>query len=148
MIIDKKMEFSNKQAVSANALSENVVAIAGSASSPNATVDLGAGEPLWLMVKLAAGAVSGTGTLAVSLESADNSAMTGAKVMCSSGDVDVSKLKSGELLYAVQLPLGQYQRYLAVRYKVTGTLTGAKVNAFMTKDVDVQRSYASGSQIA
>ena len=144
MILDSKLEFSNKQVVSANALSDNVLNMFAG-TTPNAKVDLGAGEPVWLVVQLATAAASGTGTLTVTLETADNVQMTGAKVVVSSGEVDVSALQPYQRLCALRLPLDAYRKYLAVRYTVDGSLTNGVVNAFMVKDAHVSHALATGS---
>ena len=141
MYVDKLLEFSDGQAVTATGLSENVANIFVN-GSPNPVVDAGAGEPLWLVVSLAQ--PGATGTLNVALETSDQSDMTGSTVLLTSGAVDLSTVKGN--IVAVRLPLGDYKKYLAVRYTATNP-ADLFVNAFITTDIDANRAYAAGSTI-
>src|SRR3546814_8254685 len=55
---------------------------------------------------------------------------------------------AGTVLAAVRLPLGEYERYLGVRYTVaSGPLTAGAFDAFLTKDVSAYRAYADDQPI-
>src|SRR3546814_20071671 len=68
MYLDKENEFSDAQAVTATAISENVIDL----GATNTLKDIGAGEEVWQVVRTRTAATDATSdaTLAVSLESA------------------------------------------------------------------------------
>lgn len=52
-------------------------------------------------------------------------------------------LNAGEYILRVELPKGQYERYLGILATIgTTTVTAGKINAFLTKDVPTQKSFA------
>ena len=93
MYVDKQIEFSDAQAVTATAISTNVydlfsAGLGGSADdlSPNTRIDVGAGEDLYLVVntQTAATDTGSDATLVVTFETADNAALsTNAQVVYS-----------------------------------------------------------------
>ncbi len=117
MIFDKENLFSDKQAVSATAVSTNVVDL-----GPG---DAGAGERPYLTVN-ATGFTAGT--LTVELQSADVAAMTNAKTVATF-PVDAATLKKGGQIVAAKLPKGmlRYARLNYVPATASGTITAGLV---------------------
>lgn len=146
MIIDSLLEFSKKQSVTAAVLSSNVSCIIAN-GSPNKDVDIGNGDPVWLVVMLASGSAVPTGKISVELLTDEKSDMSTAQVITASGDKDVAKLKAGQPLWAVCLPSARYKKYIALRYKPNGAVTDVAVNAFVTKDVEANIAHASSVTI-
>ena len=144
MILDKTNEFSDGQTVTATAASTNVIDLNPSAS--NLIQDIGAGEPVWLVVQVDETATAaGAATVTVSLESSAATALTSATVHYSSDAKALADMTAGAELVRVRLPGGDYKRYLGVRYTVaTGPLTAGKFSAFITKDAQANRAYKSG----
>lgn len=146
MILDAHNEFSNAQALTATAISTNVI------DTGAFIKDLGAGDQLWLIVRtqtLLADAGSDA-TLAVTLESAADEALTsGPVVHASSGALAFAEASpAGNTLLAVPLPQGEYKRYLGVRYTVgAGPFTAGAVDAFLTRDPQQWRAYANGNVV-
>lgn len=142
MYIDKQNEFSDAQAVTASAISANVIDLA---ESP---VDIGAGEPVYLVVETqtAATDASSDATLAVTLESSDAADLSGSTVHFSTGALAFAAFSpAGSRLAIVALPIAEYKRYLGVRYTVaSGPLTAGKFDAFLTTDVSKYRPYPIG----
>lgn len=147
MYIDKQAEFSDGQAVTATAISTNVMDIISNSSGKNALRDIGTGQDVYLVVitRTAATDASSDATLTVSLESDSTVDLaTSATVHYSTAALAFAAFSpAGTVLVSVKLPAGNYERYLGVRYTVaSGPLTAGNFDAFLTTDVDVWRAYA------
>lgn len=150
MILDAHNEFSDAQAVTATAISTNVIDLGP--VTDNTLRDIGTGEEMYLVV-LTQTAATDTGsdaTVTVTLESDDNVGLTSATTHYSSGAVAFADFSAaGSVLACVRLPAGDYQRYLGVRYTVgAGPLTAGNFDAFLTKDVQKWKAYARRGDIA
>src|SRR3546814_4366679 len=89
-------------------------------------------------------------TLAVSLESDSTADLaTSATTHFTTSALAFADFSpAGTVLAAVRLPLGEYERYLGVRYTVaSGPLTAGAFDAFLTKDVSAYRAYADNQPI-
>lgn len=158
MYVDKQTEFSDSQAVTATALSTNVLDIfstlAGGTTnaagiSPNARIDIGSGPgDLYLVVSTAVTATD-TGsdaTLTITFETADDAAITtNATVVFSTPAIPFASFATaGTQLVAIRLPAALYRRYVAVRYTVaSGPLTAGAFDAFLTPTLQLNRPYVS-----
>lgn len=118
--------FSNQQAVAATGKSGNTVAV-----PPH---DAGKGRPVILEVMIADPV--GAGTMTVEVETADNAAMTGAKVIAKH-DLDNATLMRGGSVLAAALPTGCL-RYLRLAYVIGGTFS-AKVTAGLVNGAQTNR---------
>lgn len=154
MILDKELNFSIAQAVTATAISTNVVDLypLGSSVATNATRDIGTGEVLYLVVqtKTAATDTSSDATLTVTLESDSTVDLaTSATVHYSTGAMAFATFSpAGTVLAMIKLPAGAYERYVGVRYTVaSGPLTAGTFDAFIVKDVQAYKNYASGFSV-
>lgn len=157
MYLDKQLEFSDAQAVTATAISTNVydlftMAEGGDAAefSPNTRLDVGLGTDFWIVVNTQT-LVTDSGsdaTLVVTIETADNAALsTNAQVVHTTGTLAFAAFATaGTNLVRVRLPSFPYRRYLGVRYTVaSGPLTAGAFDAFGTYEaVDANRIYKSG----
>lgn len=162
MIVDTQAEFSDAQAVTATAISTNVYDLfstlaggaAGSAAaviagvSPNTRLDIGQGEDVYIVVNtvVAATDTGSDATLTVTIESADDAALTtNAQVHHSTGALAFAAFSpAGTNLVAIKLPSALYRRYLGVRYTVgAGPLTAGNFDAFVAKDLQANRIYKS-----
>jgi hypothetical protein len=144
MVLDSQLEFSDSQAVTATAISTNVVDL----GATNTLKDVGAGEPVYLVVQtiVAATDASSDATLTVTLESDSTADLaTSATVHFSSGALAFAAFSpAGTTLVAVRLPAGNYERYLGVRFTVAaGPLTAGNFDAFLVKDYGKFLSYAN-----
>lgn len=153
MILDKFLEFSDAQAVTATAISTNVVDLAplGNGVGTNTVRDIGAGEDLYLIVRTltAATDVGSDATLTVTFESSATENLNSSTVHFSTGALAFAAFSpAGTELVRIALPGGNYQRYIGVRYTVAnGPLTGGTFDAFIVKDAQSYRPYAVGSTI-
>ena len=137
-ILDKSLQYSDKQAVTVTAVSTNVV---DAGATKNAAIgrDLGAGTPLYLFLNVsqtftAGGAATLTATLQ---DSADN--VTFADV-ASVGPLSLAQLTAGKG-FNVGFPVPT-RRYTRVNYTVaTGPMTAGIVSAHIVDGVVYNFSY-------
>ena len=123
MIMDKENLFSGDQAVTATALSANIVSLGAG--------DAGPSERLSLVVN-AGTAFTGAGTMKVEVLTSDElntagDALNGA-VTVASYPVTNDQLLAGGKLAAARLPHGM-KKYARLNYAVTGTLADGKITA-------------------
>lgn len=150
MYIDSQLQFSDAQAVTSTAISTNVVDLNPDGGTLEANLqDLGVGEDVYLVVQTQT-ACTDTGsdaTLTLTLESDSTADLaTSATVHLSTGALAFAAYSpAGATVFAGRLPSGNYERYLGVRYTIAaGPLTAGKFNAFLTKDIQKYKNYASG----
>lgn len=146
MYIDTNLEFSDSQAVTSTAISEDVYDVlsiaagAGSVGINGGTtlVDLGQSADLYLVVNTAVACTdtSSDATLTITLESDDNVSLSTPTVHFSTGALAFASFATaGTRLVTIRLPHGQYQRYIGLRYTVAaGPLTAGAFDAFLTTD--------------
>jgi predicted permease len=143
MILDNELRFSNEQAVTASAVSENIVDLG------IADRDIGRGENLFLVVQCTE-AMTDAGsdsTVAVTLETDDNTGLTSAVVLDTVGTF--AALSAAGTRFVRRLPPSDnYERYLGVRYTVAnGNLTTGKFTAAIVKDVNLDKVYPDNISI-
>ena len=147
MYIDKQAEFSDAQAVTATAISANVMDLISNSSGKNPLRDVGTGQDVYLVITTQAAATDAgsDATLTVTLESdSTENLATSPTTHFSTGALAFAAFSPvGTVLAAVKLPAGSYERYLGVRYTVgAGPLTAGAFDAFLTTDVQAWRAYA------
>ena len=141
MYVDYDNELSDSQAVTATAISTNVIDL----GTGNTTRDIGNGMPVYLVIQTdTAATAAGAATVTFSLESDSTADLaTSATVHWTSAAIGKASLVAGYEVAAVALPSGDYERYLGLRYTVaTGPLTAGAFSAFLTTDVQKWKAYA------
>jgi hypothetical protein len=131
------------QAITATAVSTNIIDTRQPNGGPT-LVNLGlTGTPVYLVVQVLT-AFNNLTSLATTLESSANTSLTSSTVHATATTL-LAGLTAGAVIAKIPLPLDNYQRYLGVRFTVTGTApsTGSVV-AFLTLDPNVQPVYPSG----
>lgn len=146
MYVDKHLEFSDAQAVTATAISANVYDRISNSSGKNVLADIGTGQDAYLVVitQTAATDTSSDATLTITLESdSDVGLSTSPTVHFTTGALAFAAFSpAGSVLAAVKLPAGNYERYLGLRYTVAnGPLLTGNFDAFITSDVSAWRAY-------
>lgn len=146
MYVDKHLEFSDAQAVTATAISANVYDRISNGSGKNVLADIGTGQDAYLVVitQTAATDTSSDATLTITLESdSDVGLSTSPTVHFTTGALAFAAFSpAGTVLAAVKLPAGNYERYLGLRYTVaSGPLLTGNFDAFITSDVNAWRAY-------
>ena len=147
MYVDAFAEFADAQAVTSTAIS-NVMDL----GDDNTTRDIGAGEPVYLIVSTQTTATdtSSDATLTISLESDSAVGLDSSATVhyTTAALAFAAYATAGTTLVAIRLPSGSYERYLGVRFTVaSGPLTAGKFDAFLTLDAGIYRSYADRQAI-
>jgi len=152
MILDERNEFADATSVAAAAGTALIGDVIDLGTGPR---DIGNGEPLYLVIQTDTEIITGgvAGTIKFQLASdaqaaiaTDGSATihydTGTLVT-DDAEANSPRLNAGGLIAVVSLPQGAiYERYLGILAVIaTTTVTAGKINAFLTRDVSVYRSY-------
>lgn len=132
MIIDKLLEFSTAQTLTASAASEDYVDTLAAGSAY--------GNELWLVVRVGT-ALNSTGddaTLTISLQSdSDSGFSTTLKTHVSSGAIAEASCTANTIIWKTRVPPG-LQRYLRLYYTVgTEDFISGTIDAFLTPDVPI-----------
>lgn len=142
MQVDANLEFSDAQAVTATAIS-NVIDL----GTGNTTRDIGAGEPVYLVILVdTTTASAGSTTVDFTLESDSTADLeTSATTHMTVAAVPKASLVAGYRVVAQALPIGDYERYLGVRYTVnTANFSAGAFTAFLTRQPQAWAAYADG----
>ncbi len=127
MILDKALQLSNEQAVTASAASTNYI---------DQKTGGDAYEPAWVVATVTTDFATLT-SLTIDIQTADASTFASPITLLSSGAIPVADLKAGEEVFKARLPLGTH-RYVRAYYTVTGSnATTGKISLNMTKDVTI-----------
>jgi hypothetical protein len=142
MITDKLNTFSNAQLVTATAASTDVIDL-GPLTHGNTRRDIGAGEPIYLVVAmLAAATAAGAATTNIQLQTSDDNATW--VTLFDSGALALADLAAGKRPVQIAVPRG-VRRYLRLNFVIgTGPLTAGSFWAGLVKDVQDNTKYASG----
>jgi hypothetical protein len=150
MIRDQELMFSDAQALTATAISTNVVDLAPLGGVPTANLirDIGAGEPMLLHIvsPTALDSAGEAATLTINLESDDNAALSSPTVHWTSGALTEAIVSAAGWEIIVAVPPSAYQRFLGVRYTVgTENFTSGTISATLVRDARLYRAYRGGS---
>ncbi|MDB6151461.1 MAG: hypothetical protein JWQ44_2909 [Chthoniobacter sp.] len=141
MILNQNQILSSSQAITATAISQNVInwgltgVMYGDAT--NTLRDLGAGGEVPCLVQVVE-TFAGLTTLTITLETADDAALTtNAVVLASSAAIPVASLKAGYKPGGLRfMPSGTMKQYYGLRYTVGGTnATAGKITAAIAVEV-------------
>lgn len=145
-IMDAENQFSDNQAVTAAAASENVIDL-------GIGRDIGVGDPdlyLVILVTETSDDAGDNSTLAVSLETDDNEAFASATKVADLITLPANVAAGTQ--YVIPVPtalLAAYERYIRLKYTpANGDLSAGKFSAFLTLDATQYTQYASGTDIA
>lgn len=160
MLIDKLEMFSDAQAVTVDGISTNVIDLlpsggavnAGSTGGPsdNTTVNIAAGKPLYLYIRVHTLFETGdAGTLTVALESDDDTGLSTSPTVhqtIASAVAAATMVAGYWIAKGIVIPSGNYQRYLGIRYTTnTGDFTAGKMDAWLSDTPFNENQYESGS---
>lgn len=127
MILSAQQLFSDDQAVTATAISTNVIDLGVRGTPYDAAAalngDIGKGTPVPVLVQVTENFATLT-SLTVTLETSANANLTSSTVLASE-TIAVADLLAGKQTFLQCLPNGVTGRYLGVRYTVTGSAATA-----------------------
>ena len=133
MIFDKQSLLSDAQAITATAVSTNVIDLQAMGTVPRQGAALArdefAGDCVPLLVQVVEGFATLT-SLTITLECSDNSDLSSSTVVATSPAIPAASLKAGYRWNLDEPPEGVTKRYLGLRYTVGGSnATAGKVTA-------------------
>lgn len=141
MIMDSTLLFSEDQAITATAVSTNVIDL-------GVDRDIKKGMDLELLLAVTtAFAAAGAATLTVTVQTDDNEAFASPTVLATSAAIPVADLVAGAQPFPISVP-GPTNRYLRLNYTVaTGPFTAGNMTASIVIDREEDQAYASGYDI-
>jgi hypothetical protein len=123
-LIDAQNEFSDAQAVTVTAASTNSIDLV-------TTIPQYAGtENLFVLAKVNTAFAGGT-SIAVSIETDDNSSFSSAATPITGATVLTAAATAGTTLLRVDLGGLTLERYLRLKYTIVGTMSAGNVDAFL-----------------
>lgn len=147
MLIDVFDTFSDDQAITGTAVSDDIKDIR--VGSDNPTVDVAMGEE-WRFSVIVTETFDALTSLTITLESDSTSDLaTSPTVHFTSGAIALADLTAGSKVVDIALPRGDYEAFLGARYTVTGANpTVGQVSAQLTRHTPgVPKEYANRSEI-
>jgi len=143
MILDAQLLFSDAQALTATAVSTNVVDF-------SADRDPGVGEEMAVVIQLDVAADAGNSdeTYVAAIQTDDNESFSSAATVAS---ITITRGDAAGTRYVSLLPKSTLvERYIRISYTLGGTTPTATVTAFLVpaKFVDAYRAYADGYTIS
>lgn len=145
MIVNKKEEFADSQAVTATAIGSGQVIDLG--ASP-VLQDIAMGKQLYVVFQVdTAATAAGAATVACSIESDSTANLaTSPTVHATTEAIGKATLVAGYKRILALPPGRVYERYLGVRFTVgTGPLTAGAFSAFLTADPQSWTAYPAGA---
>ena len=142
MIIDSSLEMCDATAAALNT-GDGITKVGNAVDihplfSDNATVDLSAGEQLYLVIEVTTLFAGGTNaSYKIDLTTSTEAALSGGTTanIWTTGSLTMASWTAGTR-YIVSLPEADYHRYLGLRGTAgTANVTSGNINAFITKDV-------------
>lgn len=148
MIRDRQNTFSNDQAITADALSANVIDL-GPLSAGNTIRDIGAGETLYLHVLVKTQFVTGgSATLTCTLESDSVSTLDNSPTvhMTFASAVAAGTMAPGYwLAKGVAIPASAYERFVGIRFTTNvADFSAGSLDAWLSNNRYDDRTYNSG----
>jgi Bbp16-like protein len=141
MIIDANLTFSEDQAVTATAISTNVIKLpdAGTVYGEAAAItrNLGPGNEIPLLIQVTE-AFNTLTSLTITLETSAAAGLTSSTVLASSGAIALASLAAGyRPSFTRIMPDGNLLDYVGLRFTVTGTNpTTGKISAALATEVN------------
>lgn len=140
MILDSNLILSEDQAITATAISENVIQLPSAGTVPGEAAaiarNLGAGNEIPMLIQVTE-AFDNLTSLTITLETSAAAGLTSPTVLASSGAIALADLVAGyRPSFTRVFPDGGLLDYVGMRYTVTGTSPAAgKITAAMATEV-------------
>ena len=127
MILDKQGMFSDDQAVTASAASENLIDL-------GVARDIGKGKPIPILCQVTTAFATLT-SLTVALQVDDNSSFSSAKTVLTTAAIAAASLVAGYKFALDYVPRGTDERYVRLYYTVAGSdATAGNISAGVVAD--------------
>lgn len=155
MILDKLNEFcdaTSVAAVASTALVGNVIDLSVVGS------DIGMGTCMYLVIRteteIITGGIAGTiqfqlasdAQAAIAIDGSATVHLTSPSFVTDDAAANSAALNAGGTIMIAELPYGTYEQFLGILAVIGGqTVTAGKIDAFLTRDPAVVKSYADGT---
>lgn len=126
MFIDKALQLSSEQAITASAASTNVI---DQVKAGDAYV-----AP-WLVATIDE-SFAGSGTLTIAIQTSDDAEFKTPELLYATGELTASQLSAGTAPVKVRLPQGT-KRYIRAYYTASSAFSKGKITLNVVKDVNV-----------
>ena len=138
MLLDNQALYSDKQAITATAVSTNFINHGAPGTPPHAPspvkADLGGGNKTEVLVQVTEDFAGGT-SLQVDLQMSTDAAFTAPVVVASSGVVPAANLTAGVTLSPSIISPGAAYQYSRLNYTVVGPFTAGAITAGVTAGI-------------
>jgi hypothetical protein len=135
MYVDKELEFSNDQAVTASAASTNYVDM-------GVARDIGMSDAVIAVTVTEAATAAGSATVTFAIQTDDDAAFGSATTVRQTDAIGKATLTAGYQFF-LKVPHGIDERYLRLYYTVaTGPLTAGQFTAHIVEGVQSSKAYA------
>ena len=132
MLLDNQALFSDQQAITASAVSTNIINLGAPGTPPAAPApvhqDIGGSNKIPVLIQVTEDFAGGT-SLQVNVEMDDDREFGSAKVIAASPVIALAALKAGKVIPITVIPQGADQPYMRLNYTVVGTHTAGKITA-------------------
>lgn len=151
MLLDTQTKFSDSQALTATAISTNVLDLRNAATPTTVDEGMNNAPEVWFELHVITAAAGGDAakTLTVTLESATDTGLSSGNVAhFTSAAILGSALTLGAVVVRVPLPSADYKRYLGVRYTVSAGFTSFLLTAVLVLGTQRNVTYPVGFAVS
>lgn len=132
MLLDDQALFSDQQALTVTAVSQNFINLGVPGTPPAAPApvkqDIGGARQIPVLVQVTEDFAGGT-SLVAELQKSTTDDFAAFEVVASSGAVPVADLIAGKQLPIPVVPIGADAQYLRMAYTIDGTMTAGRITA-------------------
>lgn len=147
MLIDTQTKFSDSQAITATAISTNVLDLRNASTPTFVDEGINNAPEAWLIIQSITAAAGGDAakTITFTLESATDTGLSSGNVAhFTSAAITGATMTAGATLVRVPLPSADYRRYLGVRYTLSAGFTSFAITAFIAIGAQRNVVYPTG----
>lgn len=146
MILDDHLVFSDAQAITVDAISD--VIDRGLTAPTLSQIGGGFAGDLFLVVQTGTALATGTSLKIDFVSDSTANLATSPTTHIALGTWLTAALTANTLLGVWAIPPGDYERFVGLKYDVTGTYDAGSIKAFLTRDPQYWRAMASDNPIA
>ncbi len=129
MLLDAEQELSTAQAITATALSENIIDLTSTRGAQAQD------DQLWLVVRVGTAFATLT-SLTIEIWNHTTTTVTSGTMLLRSAAIPVASLTANTTVFKCKVPVGLTKRYLGLNYTVAGSnATTGTVDAFLTNSM-------------
>ena len=130
MLFSEQLLFSDKQAITADAVSTNVIDMSAISPVLASRFDMGVGVIIPILIQVVAGFTSSANTLIVSIETDDNEGFSSGKIVLSTPAKPASEMTTAGFIFPINyVPRTMNERYMRLNYNVSANLAVGRITA-------------------